>query len=43
MGEHSNRGSFGQGKPNDLVTRIKDTDFFKPIWGEIDNMLRPEL
>lgn len=32
-----------EGKPNDLVTRIKDTDFFKPIWGEIDNMLRPEL
>ncbi|EFW99516.1 adenylosuccinate lyase [Grosmannia clavigera kw1407] len=33
----------GEGKPNDLVQRIKANDFFKPIWGSIDDMLRPEL
>lgn len=32
-----------EGKPNDLVARIKDTEFFKPIWVELDSMLRPEL
>jgi adenylosuccinate lyase len=31
------------GKPNDLVSRIKATEFFKPIWGDIDEMLRAEL
>ena len=31
------------GKPNDLVARIKATDFFRPIWDELDDMLRPEL
>ncbi|PKS08423.1 hypothetical protein jhhlp_005134 [Lomentospora prolificans] len=32
-----------EGKPNDLVERIKATEFFEPIWGSIDDMLRPEL
>jgi adenylosuccinate lyase len=32
-----------EGKPNDLVPRIKATNFFQPIWGDIDEMLRPEL
>ncbi|CAH0047573.1 unnamed protein product [Clonostachys solani] len=32
-----------EGKPNDLVARMKATEFFKPVWDEIDGMLRPEL
>ncbi|KAJ4207482.1 hypothetical protein NW767_002732 [Fusarium falciforme] len=32
-----------EGKPNDLVARMKSKDFFKPIWGELDNMLKAEL
>ncbi|KAI1419976.1 L-Aspartase-like protein [Xylaria sp. FL1777] len=32
-----------EGKPNDLVSRIKSTEFFKPIWGELDSMLDPQL
>ncbi|KAL8730633.1 MAG: hypothetical protein Q9166_003946 [cf. Caloplaca sp. 2 TL-2023] len=32
-----------EGKRNDLVTRIKTTEFFRPIWDEIDDMLRPGL
>ncbi|KAJ6788233.1 hypothetical protein PWT90_04377 [Aphanocladium album] len=32
-----------EGKPNDLVERIKTTDFFKPIWSELDGMLKAEL
>jgi len=32
-----------EGKPNDLVSRIKRTEFFKPVWPEIDSMLKPEL
>lgn len=32
-----------QGKPNDLVERIKSNDFFKPIWDELDGMLKAEL
>lgn len=32
-----------EGKPNDLVSRIKANDFFQPIWGSIDDMMRPEL
>ncbi|KAH8705663.1 adenylosuccinate lyase [Talaromyces proteolyticus] len=32
-----------EGKPNDLVSRIKATSFFQPIWGDIDDMLRSEL
>lgn len=43
MGDYSNRDFFMQGKPNDLVARIKGTEFFKPIWVELDSMLRPEL
>jgi len=31
-----------EGKPNDLVSRIRSTDFFNPIWGELDHMLNPE-
>ena len=29
------------GGKNDLVERIKKTEFFKPVWGEIDNLLDP--
>ncbi|KAL7914272.1 adenylosuccinate lyase [Trichoderma velutinum] len=32
-----------EGKPNDLVERIKATEFFRPIWADLDDMLRPEL
>jgi adenylosuccinate lyase len=32
-----------QGKPNDLVERMRSNEFFKPIWGELDNMLKAEL
>ncbi|EGX91631.1 adenylosuccinate lyase [Cordyceps militaris CM01] len=32
-----------EGKPNDLIDRIKATEFFQPIWADLDNMLRPEL
>lgn len=32
-----------QGKPNDLVSRIRNAEFFKPIWGELDTMLDPRL
>ncbi|KAI0113570.1 adenylosuccinate lyase [Nemania sp. FL0031] len=32
-----------EGKPNDLIDRIKATEFFQPIWADIDDMLRPEL
>ncbi|OAA46754.1 adenylosuccinate lyase [Beauveria brongniartii RCEF 3172] len=32
-----------EGKPNDLVDRIKSSDFFQPIWGELDGMLKAEL
>ncbi|KAJ1326850.1 adenylosuccinate lyase [Microdochium nivale] len=32
-----------EGRQNDLVDRIKKTEFFRPIWAEIDDMLRPEL
>ncbi|KAI1308930.1 L-Aspartase-like protein [Xylaria venustula] len=32
-----------EGKSNDLVSRIKSTEFFKPIWGELDSMLDPRL
>ncbi|KAI0977097.1 L-Aspartase-like protein [Xylaria arbuscula] len=32
-----------EGKSNDLVSRIKSTEFFKPIWGELDGMLDPRL
>ncbi|KAM3554165.1 hypothetical protein MY1884_006286 [Beauveria asiatica] len=32
-----------EGKPNDLVDRIRSSDFFQPIWGELDGMLKAEL
>ncbi|KAL8685259.1 MAG: hypothetical protein Q9224_005890 [Gallowayella concinna] len=32
-----------EGKSNDLVERIKGEEFFSPIWGEIEEMLRPEM
>ncbi|KAI0405263.1 L-Aspartase-like protein [Xylaria palmicola] len=32
-----------EGKPNDLVSRIKSAEFFKPIWGELDSMLDTSL
>jgi adenylosuccinate lyase len=31
------------GKSNDLVDRIRATDFFKPIWDDLDDMMRSEL
>jgi adenylosuccinate lyase len=31
-----------QGLPNDLIQRIKNTEFFKPVWAEIDGMLEPK-
>ena len=30
-----------EGKKNDLIERIKKTEFFKPIWGELDDLLDP--
>ncbi|KAH8203268.1 hypothetical protein TruAng_002566 [Truncatella angustata] len=32
-----------EGGSNDLIDRIKSTDYFKPIHGEIDQMLDPSL
>ncbi|KAH6881512.1 L-Aspartase-like protein [Alternaria rosae] len=32
-----------EGKSNDLVDRIRKTEFFKPIWGELDGMLDSKL
>lgn len=32
-----------EGKPNDLVERIRGNKFFEPVWGELDVMLRAEL
>ncbi|OAA43773.1 L-Aspartase-like protein [Metarhizium rileyi] len=32
-----------EGKPNDLIERIRNNEYFKPIWGELDSMLQPEL
>ncbi|RBR03690.1 uncharacterized protein FIESC28_11728 [Fusarium coffeatum] len=26
-----------------MVERIKNTEFFKPIWGDLDEMMKPEL
>lgn len=31
-----------QGLPNDLIQRIKNTEFFKPVWADIDGMLEPK-
>ncbi|RYP13418.1 hypothetical protein DL767_010776 [Monosporascus sp. MG133] len=32
-----------KGQPNDLVARMENTRVFKPIWQELDDILRPEL
>ncbi|KAG5920907.1 hypothetical protein E4U61_007401 [Claviceps capensis] len=32
-----------EGKPNDLIERIRGNEYFKLIWGELDSMLQPEL
>ncbi|KAG6042147.1 hypothetical protein E4U41_004951 [Claviceps citrina] len=32
-----------EGKPNDLIERIRSNEYFKPIWSELDSMLQPEL
>ncbi|GAO13506.1 hypothetical protein UVI_02016170 [Ustilaginoidea virens] len=32
-----------EGKPNDLIERIRNNEYFKPIWDELDSMLQPEL
>lgn len=31
-----------QGLPNDLLERIKRTEFFKPVWADIDGMMDPK-
>ncbi|KAF8429644.1 L-Aspartase-like protein [Tirmania nivea] len=31
-----------EGKDNDLIERISKDEFFKPIWGELDELMRPE-
>ena len=30
-----------EGGKNDLIERIKKTEFFQPVWGEIDGLLDP--
>jgi adenylosuccinate lyase len=32
-----------EGGQNDLIERIKNTEFFKPIWDDLDNLLDPKL
>ncbi|KAI5923882.1 L-Aspartase-like protein [Camillea tinctor] len=32
-----------EGKPNDLIERIRNTEYFKPIWGDLDSMMQPKL
>lgn len=32
-----------EGKPNDLIERIKKSEYFAPVHGEIDAMLDPKL
>lgn len=32
-----------QGASNDLVERIKKTEYFKPVWDELDAMMEPKL
>ncbi|KJZ73280.1 hypothetical protein HIM_07284 [Hirsutella minnesotensis 3608] len=32
-----------EGGSNDLIERIKRTEFFKPIWGEVDSLMDPKL
>ena len=33
----------GQGKPNDLIERIRNTEYFKPVHADVDVMLDPKL
>lgn len=33
----------GEGKPNDLIERIRRTPYFEPIHGLLDSMLDPSL
>jgi adenylosuccinate lyase len=30
-----------EGKDNDLVQRIRNTPYFKPIWNDLDQLLDP--
>lgn len=30
-----------EGKPNDLIDRIRVTKFFEPIWSQLDTLLDP--
>ena len=32
-----------QGLKNDLIERIKATEYFEPVWHEIDNLLDPRM
>lgn len=32
-----------EGKPNDMIERIKKSEFFAPVHGDIDSMLDPKL
>ncbi|KAI2609618.1 L-Aspartase-like protein [Hypoxylon fragiforme] len=32
-----------EGKANDLIERIRQTEYFKPIWGELDSMFQADL
>ncbi|KAI1489666.1 hypothetical protein F5X96DRAFT_601004 [Biscogniauxia mediterranea] len=32
-----------EGKPNGLIARVRNTEFFKPILDELDSMMKPEL
>ena len=32
-----------EGGENDLVERIKNTEYFKPVWNDIDGMMDPKL
>lgn len=32
-----------QGGKNDLLDRIKSTEFFRPIWGELESLMDPSL
>ncbi|KAI5807913.1 L-Aspartase-like protein [Peziza echinospora] len=31
-----------EGKDNDLIQRIAKDEFFKPIWGELESLMKPE-
>ncbi|CAJ2509685.1 Uu.00g147110.m01.CDS01 [Anthostomella pinea] len=32
-----------EGKPNDLIARIRNTEFFAPVHDELDGMMNPEM